>query len=620
MQKHLCWTRRLLLLSTCLALAGAALLSLAPSRHAMATASPARHPNVREHAATSQSLLVLLLDRSTSLQATDPDEYSASVAKVFVDLWPGRMAVIFFSGIQAPLPQIGPVDLTQDGSREQLKRMIENQRIQLQGWTPTRAAIEQAGQLLAQDQYPPGSQVVLITDGQPSLPDDVQGSQQIQTIEQQDVVTFSEHHIPVNTFGLGTQVPEYARTFLARVATLTGGAVHEVSDPAQLAKPVLEMYASWLGLTFAHTSGLNAFRIDTYAGQVNFVAFLHNSATFPINLLGPNGQPVPTQNRLDRSLDIHYEFDRLAISTFNPAGTYTIQTSDPTAQTYALEQTRLRAEIISPTPQTSVYAGQPLTIAVALYDQNPQQHVLPAPGDAVVGLTYSLVAGTTIARGEEALQQGRGAGADVFSAQITPAHTGALHIAISATYQYIPVLNRPEITFQVTPAPCALADLVCNLQQHGVTFGSLLLLCLVVLATLWIVLQQSPFGVFTTPGGPTRVVGHGRPLNRRLLHKSTIFADELQTIGCPGAHFDLHFKRGRQVLLVARKGSAPLGIRPTQAQAEQSARAVNVGKPVPLHNGEQIVVADQPGATFYESNARAQQMNQSWMLNGLNIL
>jgi hypothetical protein len=618
----MCWLLRLLFLSTCLALLGAGLLSLLPLRQASALTpvSPARPQQAPGQSPTSRSLLVLLLDRSTSLLGTDPTEYSASVAKVFADLWPGTMAMVFFSGVRTPLPQIGPVDLTHQGARQQIKNLIENQRTRLDGWTPTRVAIEQARQLLEQAQYPPGSQVVLITDGQPSLPGDVQGSQQIQTIEQQDTAGFSDHHIPVNTFGLGNQVPDYARTFLDQMARTTGGTFHQVTDPAQLAQPVLEMYANWLGLTFAHTSGHNAFRIDTYAGQVSFVAFLQNSTTFPVSLLGPNGQPVPAQNRLDQSLDIHYEFDRLTISTFNPAGNYTIQTSDPSAQTYALEQTRLRAELLSPAPQTPVYAGQPLTVAVALYDQNPQQHVLPARGDAVVGLTYALaVRGKTVERGEEILKQGSGANIDLFSAQFIPKQTGTLQITISATYQYIPVLNQPQITLQVSVAPCALTDLSCDLRQYGATSGTLALLLAALLVALWILLRQSPFGVFKTPDGLIRTVGNRRSLNRRLLHKSTVFADELQTIGCQGARFDLHFKRGKQVLLVARRGSAPLRIGPVQAQGGQDSRPASIGQAVPLRNGERIIVADQPGATFYESSSRAQQADQSWTFNSFNI-
>src|SRR5438552_8223295 len=56
---------------------------------------------------TSQSLLVVLLDRSGSLTfqpgATDPNGYSTSVTKALADLWPGFMAVVPFSNDTTPV-------------------------------------------------------------------------------------------------------------------------------------------------------------------------------------------------------------------------------------------------------------------------------------------------------------------------------------------------------------------------------------------------------------------------------------------------------------------------------------------------------------------------------------
>src|SRR5438034_10323602 len=59
-------------------------------------------------APTSQSLLVVLLDRSGSLtegaSPTDPNGYSTSVTQALADLWPGKMAVIPFTGDTTQLP------------------------------------------------------------------------------------------------------------------------------------------------------------------------------------------------------------------------------------------------------------------------------------------------------------------------------------------------------------------------------------------------------------------------------------------------------------------------------------------------------------------------------------
>lgn len=618
MRKLMPWLNLFFIGGICLMTFGLALPALAAARPVPPTTRRLSTPVPRP---TSQSLLIILLDRSSSLAATDPSEYSDSIAKVFADLWPGRMAVIFFNGTQKPLPQIGPADLTSAGARAQIKSQIEGQRTNIQGWTPTQAAVEQAEQLLAQTGYPTGSQVVLITDGQPQIPTDDSGTQQIQVIEQQDAPVFSAHQIPISTFGLGDAVPAYARTFLSQIASETGGEHHDVTNPAQLAQPVLQMYANWLGLSFVRTAGHNIFPIDTYAGLVNFVAFLQNSNTYPVTLLSPNHQPVPAQELQDRSLDIHYEFDRLIITEFNQAGFYTIQTSDPTAQTYALEQTRLRTEIVSPTSHTPVYAGKPLTVSVALYDQNPRQYILPNAGDAVIGMKYTLTAnGKTVESGKGTLKQGTGSSAGLFSAQITPKQTGTLTISIVATYQFIPVLNQPAITLTVTtppPPPCPLTEASCLVQRYGTAFSLGLLLLLLLLAVLWIWSRPSPFGVFKTTEGSSRVLGSNRSLTRRLLHKSTLFAEELRTV-CPGARFNMHFKRG-QAFLVAQRGGAALEIWPATAREGENTRAAAPGVQVRLRNGDRLAVDGQPCSTFYESLAKARQAEQAGSFDFFNV-
>src|ERR1700687_4930007 len=58
-------------------------------RHNSATCSITAQP-------TSQSVLVVLLDRSGSLHGSDSDGYSTSVTKALADLWPGIMIVIPF--------------------------------------------------------------------------------------------------------------------------------------------------------------------------------------------------------------------------------------------------------------------------------------------------------------------------------------------------------------------------------------------------------------------------------------------------------------------------------------------------------------------------------------------
>ena len=558
----------------------------------------------------ARSLLVVLLDRSSSLAQTDPQEYSTSVTRVLTDLWPGRMAVLFFSGTAPRLPQLGPVDLTQPGARAQLQAQIEAQRNALNGDTPTQYAVEQAAQLLAQSGYPAGSRLMLITDGQPFLPTDQDGTRQISAIERQDTPGFCSHGTPINTFGLGNQVPGYAQAFLQRVAAQTGGEYHDVTDPSQLAAPVLQMYANWQHLAFASTGGQHQFLVDTYAKQVYFIAFLSNSAAFPVTLLGPDRRPVPAQDLLNQAQDIHYQFDQMAVQHFNTSGTYTIQTGDPGAQTYALEQTRLQVSLVSPTPHTPIYAEKPLTVTVALYDNNdPQQHIHPAANESVtIGLTYTLRSeGKTLVSGEKRLTQQPAPNDDLFSTQIVPPQTGILALAISASYQYVPVPNAPQVTFQVVNAPSGLC-LAGSACQNG--RGSLLIFILIPLALLALVLaffllwrRPAPFGMLEDSQGQSRHLGRDRSLANRLLHKSTVSSEELAGFDFQEAHFRLQFRRGRRVQLVAVQNAPSLAVWCMREPPGRQMQPVKVGTPVALHAQDRILVNGVPCATFRQDRA-----------------
>lgn len=568
---------------------------------------------------TAQSILIVLLDRSGSLDKTDKPEYSASIAKVFADLWPGKMAVIFFSGDHGPLLQTQLYDFSQPGTRDALKQQIEQQRYQVSGDTPTQIAIEQAETVLAQHNYPAGSRVVLITDGQPDIADDTDGTRQIQAIEQKDAPVFAAHNVPISTFGLGNDISNsgQAKAFLQQVASETGGAFADVQNPAQLAKPVLQMYASWQNLTFVPASGNNTFHIDTYAKKVDFIAFTQNSTTYRVTLQNAGGQNIPDQAFQASSQDLHYVFESLVISQFNPSGNYTIHSDDSQVQAYALEQTRLQVEIVAPTPQTVVYTQHDLTIVAALYDGNPQQHIFPHTGDAVaIGITFTVTAhGQTVDRGEETLTQEASPHTDLFSVSIRPSTTGALTITVSATYQFIPVPNHPSITLPVTiapPPPCALTNVQCVIQQYGIGLGASLLALVLLLLIGWWYTRPAPFGFLVNPDPNSlpRVLGRNRTLGRSLWHKSLLFSDELRGFDWAGASFALRFKRNRRVYFVSRHKTLSQEIGNSLRPENQPAVP---GKEIFLRNGDQIIVNGQTRATFYESRARAEQADQAWL-------
>ena len=554
------------------------------------------------------SLLIVLLDRSASLAQTDPAEYSTSVTRILADLWPGRMSVIFFRGTTQPLPQLGPVDLSQPGARVGLQTQIEAQRNTLNGDTPTQYAVEQAASLLAQNAYPRGSEVMLITDGQPFLPTDQDGTRQIAAIEQQDAPVFCQHGVPINTFGLGNQVPTYTQAFLRQVAIETGGVYQDITDPVQLAQPILQLYAQWQHLKFVSTGKEHQFYVDTYARQVDFIAFLSNSAASPVTLLGPDNQPVPPQELLSQARDIHYQLDQMATQRFNTSGTYTIQSKDASIQTYVIEETRLQVTILAPTPHTALYAKQPVTVAVALFDNNdPQQHIHPGANESTtIGLTYTLQQNSkTLVSGEKKLIQQPAPNDDVFSTQLTLPAPGTLTISISASYQYVPIPDIPAIHTQVLSAPANLCQASASSCQSN-PVGLIILICglLVLLALLLLLFlawrRPQPFGWLedTREQGRSKALAHDRTLQNRLLHASTISSAELADFDFQGAQFALQFKQGRRVLLATEHSTPSLAVWCAQKPAGQQMQPVSPGTPVPFHEHDRILVNGFPCATF----------------------
>src|SRR5437764_5917828 len=149
---------------------------------------------------TSQSLLVVLLDRSGSLTyqpgATDPNGYSTSVTNALADLWPGSMAVVPFSGNQTPI--LGPAVLSDPTARADLKNRVN--RYSIGGNTPLGPAMHQALKLL--QGAASGSRVIVVTDGNPTGDGNNDGAHQEKDIRSNLLPQFCNQGMPVSAFGL----------------------------------------------------------------------------------------------------------------------------------------------------------------------------------------------------------------------------------------------------------------------------------------------------------------------------------------------------------------------------------------------------------------------------------
>lgn len=537
----------------------------------------------------ANSLLVVVLDRSGSLQATDPDEYSTSVTKILADLWPGYMDVVLMSGGGDALQYLGPEQLSSDGAREHLKSEIEQQRNQLGAFTPLKAALGKAFSLLSDRHFPAGSRVILVTDGEPSTPQDLYGKQQKEDIETSVIPEFCTRGIPINAFGLSINntTDPIANSLLEEITDNTGGATFEkyqnVTDPASLGKAVITLYAKWQGLTLIPShpqNGIFSVNIDTYARQAYIVIF-HSSDRL-LALKGPDHQEVPEAAFKQHSSDTHYEFYNLSGKDFSTSGQYTVDaSSDSRASVYELEATRLQVTIVSPTAQTPVYAGQALTVTAAFYDRaDPNDHVHPNPGTATIQLDYSLmVNGQVVYKGTEPLNQQPKPNDDLFSNQITPPKVGALTLSVTGVIQDVPIAGASSSRLQVQ---CALGNFGCYWQQYptqvlSIAIGVPILLILLILLLLWL-MKPSPSGWIRSRRNSRDQVplSDAHSFMSRLLHKSIINSSQIENH--PGAGSSLRFGINTH-FQIAFKGDGKTYIRLTK---DNSSR-------ISLKRGNQVV-------------------------------
>lgn len=553
---------------------------------------------------TSQSLLVVLLDRSGSLVyqpgATDPDGYSTSVTKALADLWPGQMAVIPFSNADTPV--IGPYPMSDANQRQLLKDRV--QAYPIGGATPLDPAMQQALVLLKD--APRGSRAIIVTDGSPD-PTVINGVNQADDIRQNLVPRFCSQGITVSTFGLALDLSQSdgqgANRLLSDIANGSGGIYTNVRDAKELAKVVVNLYAQWQHLTFqlARASGSGyVIGIDTYAKRVTFVAF-RGSATSAITLSGPDGQPIPGQS-LQRSIDRHYEIDNMALSDINQPGTYTINvSSDRHAQVYALVESRLHAILMQPSTSTIAYIGQPLQIQAELLDGSTP--VLPKANEATMNAQVQVLVGEQVVS-TTSVELAQANNSPVFTGQIKlPGPVGQAHIQIEAVYLQLPVeVSQTQITIPLEkPTPVVAKrpkaptpDLLT--RYGGALIGGLIALLLLVPLFLFLRRKRKSEGWELVQAGHIVDLGTmGRPLGRSLFHRSTISSRELETHGsldfC-GAEFVLVFEGNARLVVT---GDEP------KVTVRQTGRTVLVprGQGTELTDKDSIMVQGCKPATLH---------------------
>lgn len=428
----------------------------------------------------NNALLIALLDRSGSLvegsKPTDPDGYSTSVTSALADLWPGRMAVIPFSGVNTQLPIFGPYTLSDPTQLAKLQSQIRSYPIQ--GDTPMDTAMREGLALLHQYGNPPGSRVILITDGSPTGIGKNDGIQQEQNIRAQLISQFCHAGIPISTFGLTinpkTAAGQDANRLLSDIAGGTGADYTNVTTTENLANEVINLYGNWLGLSFTQIKQVQndnfPIAVDPFAQKVIIISF-RSSSQYPITLFGPNGQPFTKGTQI--STDPHYQIDTLIVSGTVSAGTYTVNTGgDLDAQVYELVISPLNVRLVAPVVGSDPYDNQPVYIKAEFV--NGQDILTPASGQAQIIASVTLIANgrPVIGTGNDIQLKQQGNTAIFRGQTIVYGKPGDLHIEINAIYQQG---EKRETSFdlpliQPLPIPftCSLSNPQCIIQQDWV--------------------------------------------------------------------------------------------------------------------------------------------------------
>jgi len=562
----------------------------------------------------SQSLLVVLLDRSGSLiqgnVPTDPHGYSTSVTKALADLWPGNMAVIPFSGDTTQLPILGPDTLSNPVQRADLKQKVQDYPIG--GDTPLEPAMQEAFDLLHQQGSPPGSRVIVITDGNPTGIGTNDGSHQEDAIRKNLIPQYCQQGIPVSAFGLtidpNTPDGQDANRLLTDIANGTGTSYTNVTGPEDLAKQVIRLYAEWQGLTFTQVSGQGSnfpVSIDPFAQQVSFVSFRSDSH-YQITLIGPDNQAITTGVQKSLPADAHYEIDTLVISGPIQPGPYTVNTGgDPNAQVYVLVNSPLQVQLVAPTVKTIAYADKPVQIQAQFLNGTDVVTPTASDGAQIVAKVTLLVNGRPAGPPTNDIVLTQQSNSPIFSGQtLVYKQPGELQIELDGTYKNVP--RQTSFTLELlqplpvpTPTPTSKPPQPCcqppGFPVLAVLIGIVLLFTIIALI-LWWMRNSRP----KPRGWICSEIDDMKKVDLRTFTKPLIRSGEIQMRGnfnFGTAKFEIQFEKdGRILITKASENSASILVGPLEAQVELDSKPVtlNFGDYITPENGETVSYESVP--------------------------
>jgi len=335
-------------------------------------------PIVAQNSVVEHVAVILILDDSGSMKASDSTNLRYTAAQLFVALLDEGDAVgaLHFSSTSRPITQ-GVEAIASSGDKI---RLIDQLTAPVpEGFTDMKAAFEEAQQMrqtIDETGYRPV--VIFLTDGKPEIPQPYSGYE--------DEALQAAHNI--GTPILSISLTSAARSsFLNRVSSETGGRVIFANEASDLLDIYLQILGEIKDRTVIGSGSVSSpdqaeISLDpaltSYIDRVSFV--ISKPASVNAELISPDGKTIQAVNPL---VTFSVQDQRFAAYSLPqpPGGNWRFQLSGSGAiQARAILYARLRTRLVSP---SGIFeAGLPLPLVVKLIEEQPGLAPVNIIGDA----------------------------------------------------------------------------------------------------------------------------------------------------------------------------------------------------------------------------------------------
>ena len=167
--------------------------------------------------------IVIAVDRSSSMDATDPESERFKAMSQFIDNLKGDKKVALMTFNENPSLALDFTQVKSKEEKEAFKKQIENLNIKNDGQTGIANVVKEAYNLMQSERE--GASLILISDGAPTDGSDADIPGLVQD--------YINQNIPIYTIGMMYTDPS-SETYLQEIASLTGGTYYSTSDTTML--------------------------------------------------------------------------------------------------------------------------------------------------------------------------------------------------------------------------------------------------------------------------------------------------------------------------------------------------------------------------------------------------